>query len=114
MPLYMTQFAYRRDAWEALKENPERVAGRVVSALEDEFGGRLVSLNFFFGLGRFHGVLTFEAADDTTATAILLASLSSPHIESSETAKLLTVDEFSDALRRAGGVTYQGPPGTAS
>ena len=86
MPLYMTQFAYADEAWPALMEHPERLAGRLVDVLEKKLGARLVTLAFCFGLGEFDGVLIFEAPDDSTATAVLVGAVSSSrHVKGSKT-----------------------------
>jgi uncharacterized protein with GYD domain len=108
----MTQFAYEPDAWPALIERPERLAGRLVDALENKLGGRLVSLYFCFGLGEWDGVIVYEAPDDITATAILVATIArSRHVRTSRTTKLLSTEEFAEALGKASAVTYDGPPG---
>ncbi len=108
---YMTQFAYRTEAWEALRQHPDRLAGRLKNALEDELGGKLLDLYFYFGLGEWDGYLTFEAEDDVRAQAILNGALAgSRHIDRTRTAKLLTPDELGDALSRAAKVQYGPPP----
>lgn len=107
----MTQFAYEPDAWPALMERPERLAGRLVDALENKLGGRLVNLYFCFGLGDWDGVIVYEADDDVTATAILVATIAqSRHVKASQTTKLLSMEEFSAALAKASTVSYDGPP----
>lgn len=112
MPTFMTQFAFEPDAWPALIERPERLAGRLVDALENKLGGRLVNLYFCFGLGQWDGVIVYEAPDDITATAVLVAAIArSSHVSASQTTKLLTREEFAAALRKASTVSYDGPPG---
>src|SRR4051812_41536493 len=109
----MTQFAYLDQAWPALMEHPERLAARLTDVLETKLGGRLVTLAFCFGLGEFDGMLIFEAPDDSTATAILVAAVaSSRHVKKSKTTKLLTAEEFANALRSAQAASA-GAPGAA-
>ena len=110
MSLFMTQFAYAPEARAALLHNPHRVAARLERISEHQAGSRLVSLSFCFGLGEYDGVLTFEATDDMTATAVLLAALSSSrHVKDSKTTKLLTPEEFTEALRAGELVTSATP-----
>lgn len=107
----MTQFAYRPDAWEALRQHPDRLAGRLRNALEDELGGRLLDLYFCFGMGEWDGFLVFEADDDVQAQAILVGALAgSRHVERTHTEKLLTPDELGAALSKAASVSYGPPP----
>jgi uncharacterized protein with GYD domain len=111
MSLYMTEFAYSDEAWPSLLERPERLATRLVDVLERQLGGRLVLLAFCFGLGEYDGVLIYEAPDDATATAVLVAALtSSRHVTASKTRKLLSAAEFTAALTMAHGVSGGGPP----
>ena len=106
MSLYMTQFAYTAEAWATLVKNP---ADRSVPvrALAEKLGGRMISLYYCFG--EYDGVLIFEAPDDTTATALVLAATSPGHLKTIKTTVLLTVEQTMKAMRQAGGVTYQAP-----
>ncbi|MDP8923366.1 MAG: GYD domain-containing protein [Chloroflexota bacterium] len=106
MALYMTQFSYTSEAWTALAKQPaDRRAG--LRTLFERLGGRLVEL--YYSFGDFDGVVLFEAPDDTTATAGLIAALGPGHLKAIKTTKLLSVDETLEALRRAGSLTYAGP-----
>jgi len=51
-------------------------------------------------------VAIFEASDDTTATAMVLAAISRD-MPSSKTTKLLTVQEATEAMHKANSVSYQ-------
>ena len=108
MPRYMIQFAYTPDAWAALTTNPvDRREG--FRTLAQNMGGQLIDLYYHFG--EYDGTVIFEAPDDTTATATVVAALSPGHIRASKTTRLMTVEEAMDALRRAGGQSYPAPPG---
>ena len=108
MPRYMIQFAYTADAWAALTKNPtdRREAFR---RLAQNMGGQLIDLYYHFG--EYDGTVLFEAPDDTTATATVVAALSPGHIRASKTTRLMTVEEATAALRKAGGQSYEPPPG---
>ncbi|GIV96350.1 MAG: hypothetical protein KatS3mg057_1007 [Herpetosiphonaceae bacterium] len=106
MALYLSQFAYTSEAWAALAKNPQNRA-EVIGRLLERMGGRLHNLYYCFG--EYDGVILFEAPDDTTAVATLIAALSPGHVKAIKTTKLLTVEETMEAMRKAGGVTYQGP-----
>jgi hypothetical protein len=58
---------------------------------------------------RYDGVVLVEAPDDTTTTAFVLAALSPGHLKAVKTTKLFTVEETMEAMRKAGGLAFQGP-----
>jgi uncharacterized protein with GYD domain len=109
MPVYMSQFAYTPEAWAALSKNPVD-RREAVRALMDKAGGRLIEL--YYGFGEYDGVLLIEAPDDVTVTAALLAAIAPGHIKAIKTTKLLTVEEAMQAMRKAGGLSYQAPSAT--
>lgn len=111
MPLYMTQFAYTPQTWAALAKSPQNRA-EVFGALASNLGGRLVSL--YYTLGEYDGLVLYEAPDETTATAIVLSALAPGHLKAVKTTVALTVEQAMEAMRKAGGQTYQGPTGYGS
>jgi uncharacterized protein with GYD domain len=110
MPLYMVQFAYTAQAWGALAKQPENRA-QGVSDLARKLGGRLVDLYYCFG--EYDGVVLLEMPDDSTATAFVIAALGPGHIKSSRTTRLMSVDETTQAMKKAGEVSYAAPSGVA-
>ena len=56
--------------------------------------------------------LILEAPDDTTATAGLLAAVSAGHLRATKTTRLMTVEEAMEAMRKAGGQSYEAPEGS--
>jgi uncharacterized protein with GYD domain len=106
MPLYMTHFAYTPEAWAALAKNPQNRED-VLRALIEKFGGRLVS--FYYCFGEYDGVFISEMPDETTITAAVLAAISPGHVKAVKTTVLLTTEQTMEAMRKAGGQTYQGP-----
>jgi uncharacterized protein with GYD domain len=106
MPLYMTHFAYTPDAWAALVKNPQN-REEVLRALIEKLGGRLVS--FYYCFGEYDGVFISEMPDETTITAAVLAAISPGHVKAVQTTVLLTTAQTMEAMRKAGGQTYEGP-----
>jgi uncharacterized protein with GYD domain len=106
MPLYMTQFAYTSDAWAALAKNPQN-REEVLRALIEKLGGRLVC--FYYAFGEYDGVFVWEAPDETTATAGILAAISPGHVKAIKTTVLLTTQQTIEAMRKAGAQAYQAP-----
>lgn len=110
MSVYMTQFGYTPSAWAALVKNPEDRA-KAFRALVEKMGGKFISL--YYAFGEYDGVAIFEAPNESTATAIILAVTSPGHLRGTKTTTLLTVEQTMEAMRKAGTVTYKGPKSSA-
>ena len=106
MPLYMTQFAYSREAWATLTDNPQDRSVAVRELLEAN-GGRLVS--WYLSFGEFDGLLIYEATDDASAGALTLAVAKSGHFRATKTVPLFTSEESVEILRRAGEMGFRAP-----
>lgn len=107
MPHYMVQFAYSNPTWQALLQKPEdRTAA--LESLAKQFGGRLVALYYHFG--DFDGMAIFDAPDDTSVNATVMAVQASGSVRSTRTTRLFSAKDLVDALGRAGKVSYH-PPG---
>jgi uncharacterized protein with GYD domain len=106
MPLYMTQFAYTREAWAALSKKPEN-REEALGALLQKMGCRMVS--FYYAFGDYDGVFIYEAPDDTTAASAILAAVAPGHVRAVKTTTLLKTEQALDALRKAGAQTYRAP-----
>jgi uncharacterized protein with GYD domain len=111
MPIYMTQFAYTPEAKAALAREPED-RSVVFGELVEEMGGQLTA--FYHSIGEYDGVAIFEAPDEHTANAIVLAASKPGHIKESKTATLLPVKEAMGAMREASRQEYRGPKGWAA
>lgn len=106
MPRYMVQASYTAAAAAAFVSKPQdRVQG--VRDLLGRMGGTLDS--FDYCLGDYDAVITFSAPDDTTAAAVALAVIGAGHMQAYKTTKLLSPDEFLQAMQKAGGANYQAP-----
>jgi uncharacterized protein with GYD domain len=106
MPVYMSQFSYTTEAWEAMARNPVDRRG-ALRALIEPLGGRLIELYYCFG--DYDGVVLYEAPDDAAATAAVVAVIVSGTSSPVKTTKLLTVEEALPALRQAGELSYRPP-----
>ena len=106
MSVYMSQFSYTAEAWVALSREPVD-RRETINALMQKVGGRLIEM--YYAFGEYDGVILFEAPDDTSAAASLIAAIGAGHLKANVTTKLLTVDEALQALRKAGGLTFRAP-----
>ena len=106
MPLYMTQFAYTPQAWAALTKKPEN-REEIFRGLVQKLGGRLVS--FYNCFGDYDGVIVYEAPDETTAAAMILAAVAPGHLKAIKTTTLLSTEQTMEAMRKAGAQTYRAP-----
>ena len=106
MPLYMTQFAYTSEAWAALTQNPEN-RGETIGRLAESMGGRMLS--FYNSFGEYDLVVIYEAPDESTAAAIVLAAVSPGHLSKVKTTVLLSAEAGMEAMRKAGEATLRRP-----
>ena len=106
MALYMTQFSYTTDAWAALVKNPSD-RSKAVAALMEKVGGKLI--NMYYCFGDYDGVFIFEAPDDVSTTAGILAALGPGHVKTIKTTKLLSVEDTMAAMRKAASISYSAP-----
>jgi uncharacterized protein with GYD domain len=106
MPLYMTQCAYTTEAWAALIDNPEDRSAPVREVVE-AMGGRLIG--WYLSMGDYDGLLIYEAPDDATAGAAVLAAARRGHLRATKTTPLFTAEEGMEMMRRAGGTAFRAP-----
>ena len=107
MPLYLTKFSYTPETWARLIDNPEDRRTAAKTYIES-VGGTLHG--FWYGFGEHDGYNLWEAPDNVSLAAVVLAISAGGALSSVETTVLMTVDETLDALRKAGQVRYR-PPG---
>jgi uncharacterized protein with GYD domain len=107
MALYMIQFSYSSGAVADLVKNPSDRAA-VVRAWAESMGGRVES--FYFAFGKYDGIAITEVPDNVTMAAISMAVAASGAFKSFHTTVLLTPEESTEAMRKAGTLNYR-PPG---
>ena len=106
MAIYLTRFSYTPETWARLIKNPEdrRDAAR---AYIESVGGKLHG--FWYGFGEHDGWNLWEAPDNVSMAAVLLAIGGGGALSSCETTVLLTVEELLEALGKAQTVHYRQP-----
>ena len=106
MPFYLTRFSYTPETWAKLMQNPEdrRDAAR---AYIEQVGGTLHG--FWYGFGQYDGYTIYEAPDNVSLAANVLAIAAGGALASVETTVLLTVEETLAALTKSKGISYRRP-----
>jgi uncharacterized protein with GYD domain len=106
MPLYLSKFSYTPETWARLISNPEDRRKAAQSYIES-VGGK--HHGFWYAFGAHDGYNLWEAPDNVSIAAVVLAIGAGGALSSFETTVLLTVDETLEALRKAPQVTYRAP-----
>ena len=107
MPLYLTRFSYTPETWARLIEHPEDRRAAAQAYIES-VGGRLHG--FWYAFGDHDGYNLWEAPDNVSMAAVVLAIGAGGAVHSVETTVLMSVEETLEALGRAAQVRYR-PPG---
>jgi uncharacterized protein with GYD domain len=107
MPFFMCQFAYTPEAWTSMTKNPQD-RSKPVGELTQKLGSRVVGLYYYFG--DFDGVLIFEAPDEITANAVIVATMAPGHLRVTRTSRLFTPQETMEIMRKAGNVNFSNEP----
>jgi uncharacterized protein with GYD domain len=104
-PLHDASFLLLRGLGRAYPEpgGPQRSLG----GLAESMGGRLLS--FYNSFGEYDVLVIYEAPDESTAAAIVLAAISPGHLSAVKTTVLLSAEEGVEAMRKAGEAAYRGP-----
>jgi len=108
VPMYLTRFSYTPETWARLIKKPE---DRRVAAQQyiESVGGKLHG--FWYAFGDHDGYNLWEAPDDVSMAAVVVAIGAGGALSSFETTVLLTVDETLAALAKAKSIKYK-PPGS--
>ena len=106
MPVYVSQFAYTPEAWAAFTDNPEDRSAPVREVVE-AMGGRLIG--WYLSMGDYDGLLIYEAPDDASAGAAVLAAARRGHLRATKTTPLFSAEEGMEIMRRAGGTAFRAP-----
>ena len=106
MPTYLTRFSYTPETWSRLMANPED-RSKAAQAYVESVGGRLHG--FWYGFGEYDGYTLWEAPDNVSMAAVVVAIGGGGALSSIETTALLTVDEAIEALGRAAQIGYRAP-----
>jgi uncharacterized protein with GYD domain len=106
VPLYLTRFSYTPETWARLIDNPEDRRKAAQEYIES-VGGKLHG--FWYAFGEHDGYNLWEAPDNVSMSAVVLAIAGGGALSSVETTVLLTVDETMEALSKAQQVAYRAP-----
>jgi uncharacterized protein with GYD domain len=106
MPLYLTRFSYTPATWARLIAQPEDRRQAAQSYIES-VGGKLHG--FWYGFGTYDGYNLWEAPDNVSMAAVVVAISGGGALSSCETTVLLTVDETVQAMRKAADIRYRAP-----
>jgi uncharacterized protein with GYD domain len=104
MALYMYQAAYTAESMAALIKEPQDRIEVVRPALE-ALGAKVLAGGYPFG--EYDLLVVYEAPDDTTAASIAMAIGAGGAVSSSKTTRLLSGQEWTEALRKAQGSQYR-------
>ena len=104
MAQYMYEVAYTPESLAAqIKEPQDRI--EAVRASLEAMGIKI--LVWGYPLGEYDLVIVIEAPDDTTAVSVALAVTAGGAVKSSRTTRLLSGQEWIEALRKAQRSQYQ-------
>jgi uncharacterized protein with GYD domain len=108
MPHYLIQVAYNTSGVAGLVKEPQDRIAKVSPAVE-ALGGRIEGA--YYAFGEYDIVLFAEMPDNASAAAFALAVGAGGTVSKYKTTVLLTPDEAVEAMRKAGGSSYQPAPG---
>ena len=75
--------------------------------LLETHGGRLIS--WYLSFGEYDRLLIYEAPDDVTACALMLAAARQGHLHVTKTTPLFDSEQSVEILRRAGSMAFRAP-----
>lgn len=104
MPLYLYQAAYTSESIAAQIKNPQDRIKAVTPAVE-ALGGRIVTGGYPFG--DYDVLIVMEAPDDATAAGLALAVAAGGAARAAKTTRLLSGQEWVEALTKAQTSRYQ-------
>jgi len=107
MALYLTRFSYTAETWSRLTKNPENRREAARKYIES-VGGKLHG--FWYAFGSYDGYNLWEAPDNVSMAAVVIAIGGGGALSKIETIPLLSVEDTLDALKRAQTIGYK-PPG---
>ena len=101
MPLFLTLTKFTEDSFTAMTARPSNRA-EAVSRVMSSHGGKL--LHFYWTFGEADVAFIYEAPDNETAMAALMALYSRGAVDTHRTSVLISNDEAMRAMERAGKV----------
>ncbi len=108
MALYMSQFSYTTEAWQAMVKNPQDRSG-VLRDQVKKLGGELIGMYYTFG--DYDGVAIYEYPDNVEGVAGVLAVICAGHLKAVKTTVLMSAGEMVQSMKKAGAIVYPAPKG---
>lgn len=108
MAMYLTRFSYTSETWARMMEKPEDRREAARSYIES-VGGKLHG--FWYAFGDHDGWNLWEAPDNVSMAAVVLAIGAGGAVRSIETTVLISVEDTMDALQKAKSIGYRQPAG---
>ncbi len=105
MSLFMYQFKYTPAAWASFAKKPED-RRPLVDELLKKLGGKLLAVYYMFG--EWDGLVIYEAPNEITAMAAVVAIIAPGHLEATKTTVLFTIDDVIKAMNMASAQTFRG------
>ncbi len=106
MPLYLSRFSYTPETWARLIGHPED-RGQAAASYIESVGGKLHG--FWYAFGSHDGYTLWEAPDNVSMAAVVLAIGGGGALSSLETTVLVSVEDTMEALGRAREIQYRAP-----
>ena len=106
MPHYLYQVAYTPEAWAAMAKKPQDRA-RAIRPIVKQLKGKLAS--FYLSFGEYDLVAIAEFPDNESAAAFSIAAAAGGAVKAIKTTPLMTVQESTSAMRKAGRSGYRPP-----
>ena len=95
MPTFISLFGWTEQGIRTVKETAKR-AEKFKSSIQ-KAGGSVK--NFYWTMGRYDGVIVFEAPDDATAAAVMMSGCSLGNVRT-ETLRAFTEDEIKGVIAK--------------
>jgi uncharacterized protein with GYD domain len=106
MAVYLSQFSYTPEAWQAMVKNPQD-RGAVLKEQVMKVGGKLIC--FYYMYGEYDGLAISEFPDTVTSVAAIISTLMAGHLKGVKTTVLVTSEEAIKAMKQAKGMAYPAP-----
>ena len=104
MTQYLYQATYTPESLAAQMQNPADRLATVGETISKSSGAKIIGGGFSFG--EYDIAVIIEAADDTVMAAVAIAVASGGAVRSSKTTRLLSGDEWVEALSKSSSVAY--------
>lgn len=106
MPNYLVQGVYTSKAWSVMIRNPQNRAEAIRSVVES-LGGAVESA--YLALGEYDTLAIIQMPNNVTAAALSMTLMAGGAFETVKTTALITLEEGTNAMKKAKKAAYQPP-----